>query len=192
MSVCCDRCFNNHENDGGECPFCANHGFDPAEITFDYPLDLKGIVDCFNSLPQWKGSPRKWHGNYAIPTLKKADQPLTGTINHLFYKSRPYLMKNDDEINLLHEDSFNLCSEQSQQKMIAFGEMVDGLKNGRWKYYEHYSDWFLAGEINYRNGIRHGVYNEYKSNGLNKSHPIYYDKGIIIEPPNMQRQKPLW
>ena len=183
MSIGCDSCGNNHENEGGECPFC---GVNPQASSFDnwrpdynrVGLGLEDIVSYFNSLPNWKRKSKIWF-QWNLKT--GMSEPFSGTINHLFYK--PSDSTNFREDNIVEKDrNFNLVSQQRQYKLIVCGELIDGVKNGKWKYYREDLDFpsdievVEAGEINYIKGNRHGKYLEYDHNG----HIIceeFYNKG---------------
>ncbi|SVD60332.1 uncharacterized protein METZ01_LOCUS413186 [marine metagenome] len=174
MTIGCDSCGNNHENEGGECPFCGvNHqasSFDNWRPDYNrVGLGLEDIVSYFNSLPNWKRKSKIWF-QWNLKT--GMSEPFSGTINHLFYK--PSDSTNFREDNIVEKDrNFNLVSQQRQYKLIACGELIDGIKNGNWKYYRETLDFYtdpddamsMAGEIHYVNGIRHGKYIEYYGNG---------------------------
>jgi len=190
MTDYCDTCGNNHEDDGGECPFC---GDSPQLSILDRPTDyhkeglgLEDIISHFNSLPNWEKQPswKKQPKQWIQWNLKTGfNEVFSGTINHLFYK--PYTSTYFRDKNIVDKDIiFDLVSRQVQHKLIACGELIDGIKNGNWKYYRETLDFYtdpddemsMAGEIHYVNGIRHGKYLEYDHNG----HIIceeYYKKG---------------
>tara|TARA_B100000315_G_C14482749_1_gene543702 strand:+ start:183 stop:830 length:648 start_codon:yes stop_codon:yes gene_type:complete len=181
MTDYCDACGNNHEDDGGECPFCGD-GDSPQLSILDRPTDyhkiglgLEEIISHFNSLPNWKKQPswKKPPNQWIQWNLKTGfNEAFSGTINHLFYKPHDSTYFRSDDI-IEKEIEFELVSRQVQHKLIACGELVEGVKKGKWRYYRETLDFYtdpddamsMAGEIHYVNGIRHGKYIEYYGNG---------------------------